>query len=49
VSLLPLITGSPQIRLKYNRQNSPHMLLEKKLNDRGELGIKRGLNPAGVL
>ena len=39
----------PHIRLKSNRQNSPHMLLEKKLNDCGELGIKRRLNPAGVL
>jgi len=39
----------PHIRLKSNRQNSPHMLLEKKFNDCGELGIKRGLNPAGVL
>jgi hypothetical protein len=49
LSLLPLISGSPHIRLKSYRQNSPHMLFEKELNDCGELGIKRGLNPAGVL
>jgi hypothetical protein len=48
-SLEPAASRISPIRLKSNRQNSPHLLLEKKLNDCGELGIKRGLNPAGVL
>jgi hypothetical protein len=30
-SLVSLITGIPHIRLKSNRQNSPRMLLEGKL------------------
>jgi len=33
----------PHISLKSNRQNSPHMLLEKKLNDCGELGLNGDL------
>ena len=49
LSLLPLDYRIPHIRPKSNRQNSPRMLLEKKFNGCGELGIKRGLNPARVL